>query len=407
MIGAGIFLLPAQVAKLLGPAALSGYLAAALAACMIALCFAEVGALFDRSGGPYIYARAAFGDFVGFEIGWMLLLARLTSLAAISNGFASYLGYFWPWAAAGTGRAIVILTAIALLAGINYRGVAYGARMVNVLTVGKLAPLLIFVCTGLFFLNPNREPAWSIPPDAALRQAGLLLIFALSGFEFAVVPGEEVLRPRRNVPIALLTAVATVATLYMLIQYVTQSTLPELAGASTPLAMSARRFLGPAGGVLLTIGAILSTTGTNSALMLVTPRVLFAMSEGGQLPRIFSRVHPVFRTPTAAIVATAILGGGLAMYSGFASLVAISSISRLLTYIATSAALPVLRRKMPDAQRWFSVPGGPIIPVCAVALSIWLLTGSTRNQIMISSGALFAGAVVYTWGRRFRLPSEL
>src|SRR5262249_37717474 len=161
--------------------------------------------------GPYIYARAAFGDFVGFEIGWMLLLARLTSLAAISNGFASYLGYFWPWAAAGAGRAIAILSAIGLLATINYRGVAYGARVVNVLTIGKLAPLLIFVCTGLFFLNPSRAPAWSIPTDAGLRQAGLLLIFALSGFEFAVLPGEEVLRPRRNVPIALLTAVALVA----------------------------------------------------------------------------------------------------------------------------------------------------------------------------------------------------
>jgi amino acid transporter len=164
--------------------------------------------------------------------------------------------------------------------------------------------------------------------------------------------------------------------------------------------MSARKFLGPAGGVLLTIGAIFSTTGTNSALMLVTPRVLFAMSEGGQLPRIFSRVHPVFRTPSAAIVASAILGGALAMYSGFASLVAISSISRLLTYIATSAALPVLRRKMPDAQRWFSVPGGVAIPICAVALSIWLLTGSTKNQIEISGGALLAGALVYACYRK-------
>src|SRR6202140_5007599 len=108
MVGSGIFVLPAQVAKILGPASLSAYLAAGLATALIVLCFAEVGALFDRSGGPYLYARTAFGDFVGFEVGWMLLLARLTAFAAISNAFASYLGFFWPGAAAGAGRVIVI-----------------------------------------------------------------------------------------------------------------------------------------------------------------------------------------------------------------------------------------------------------------------------------------------------------
>src|ERR1700686_3913302 len=113
MVGSGIFVLPAQVAKILGPASLSAYLAAGLATALIVLCFAEVGALFDRSGGPYLYARTAFGDFVGFEVGWMMLLARLTSMAAISNAFASYLGFFWPAAATGAGRVLVISAAIA------------------------------------------------------------------------------------------------------------------------------------------------------------------------------------------------------------------------------------------------------------------------------------------------------
>ena len=196
MVGSGIFVLPAQVAKLLGPAGLSAYLAAGLAAGLIVLCFAEVGALFDRSGGPYLYAHRAFGDFVGFEIGWMMLLARLTAMAAISNAFASYLGFFWPWAGQGVGRVLVIVGAIAVLTVINYRGVQYGTWTVNLLTVSKLAPLLIFVVAGLFFLDPHRPPAFAIPQPAALRQASLLLIFAYGGFEFAVVPGEEVIRPR-------------------------------------------------------------------------------------------------------------------------------------------------------------------------------------------------------------------
>lgn len=395
MVGSGIFVLPAQVAQLLGSAGLSAYLAAGLAAGLIVLCFAEVGALFDRSGGPYLYARTAFGDFVGFEVGWMMLLARLTAMAAICNAFASYVGFFWPWAAAGQGRIIIITISILILTIINYRGVQYGTWTVNLLTISKLAPLLFFVVAGLFFLDPRRPPAWSIPPAAALRQASLLLIFAYGGFEFAVVPGEEVIRPRRNIPIALLTAIAFVAALYVLIQFVAQGTLPGLASSATPLASSSRRFLGPMGAVLLTAGAVFSTTGTNSALMLVTPRILFAMAEGGQLPRIFARVHARFRTPDVAIAATALLGCACAMYSGFATLAAISAIARLLTYMATSAALPVLRRKMPDAQRWFMVPGGAAIPIASVAISIWLLTGSTKAQITISGATLLAGAVVY------------
>jgi amino acid transporter len=182
---------------------------------------------------------------------------------------------------------------------------------------------------------------------------------------------------------------------YVLIQFVAQSTLPDLANSATPLASAARRFLGPLGGVLLTVGAVLSTTGTNSALMLVTPRILFAMAEGRQLPRIFAGVHPRYRTPYVSIVAAAALGWASAMYSGFAALAAISAIARLLYYIATCVALLVLRRKMPDVARGFRVPGGAIIPVAAVALSIWLLMGSTKLQISISAATLVAGAVVY------------
>jgi len=399
MVGSGIFVLPAQVAQLLGPAGLSAYVAAGLAAALIVLCFAEVGALFDRSGGPYLYARAAFGDFVAFEIGWMLLLARLTAMAAICNAFAYYLGYFWPWAASNTGRIVVIVSAIAVLTIINYRGVHYGTWTVNLLTISKLAPLLIFVVAGLFYLDPQRPPAWSMPRPEGLRHASLLLIFAYGGFEFAVVPGEEVIRPRRNVPIALLAAIGTVACLYILIQYVAQGTLPGLATSPTPLASAGRRFLGAAGGAMLTAGAVFSTTGTNSALMLVTPRIVFAMAEAGQLPRVFGRVHATFRTPHAAILATAVLGCACALYSGFATLAAISAIARLLTYMATSAALPVLRRKMPDAQRWFAVPGGATVPVAALAISVWLLTGSTKAQMSISGATLLAGAVIYVWNR--------
>jgi basic amino acid/polyamine antiporter, APA family len=138
--------------------------------------------------------------------------------------------------------------------------------------------------------------------------------------------------------------------------------------------------------------------------MLVTPRILFAMAEGCQLPLIFAGVHSRYRTPYVSIIAAAVLGWASAMYSGFAALAAISAIARLLYYIATCVALVVLRRKMPDVARGFRVPGGAIIPVAAVALSIWLLMGSTRTQISISAAALVAGAIVY-WCYQWSLTS--
>lgn len=406
MVGAGIFVLPAQVAGILGPAALSAYVIAGLAVALIVLCFAEVGTLFERSGGPYLYARAAFGDWVGFEMGWMLLISRLTAVGAISNAFASYLGFFWPPAANGAGRVLVITASVGLLGAVNYFGVRYGVWVSNLFTVSKLLPLTVFVIAGLFWLNGQAGRVWALPPLAGLQQAALLLIFAFGGFEFAVVPGEEVINLKKNLPIALLTGITLVAVLYVLIQFVAEGALPGLASSTTPLADSSVRFLGPLGGVLLSAGAVLSTTGTNSGTMLMGPRIIFAMAEGGQLPSIFARVHPSYRTPHVAVVVATLMGWICAMSAEFAALAAISAIARLLSYMATCAAVPVLRRKMPEAHRGFTVPGGAIIPVTALVLSAWLLLGSTRTQVSISAAALLVGAVIYG-GYRFALRSRI
>jgi basic amino acid/polyamine antiporter, APA family len=394
MVGAGIFVLPAQVAGILGPAALSAFVVAGLAVGLIVLCFAEVGSLFERSGGPYLYARAAFGDWIGFEMGWMLLISRLTAVGAISNAFASYVGFFWPAAANGVGRIVVITASVGLLGAVNYFGVRYGVWVSNLFTVSKLVPLTVFVAAGLIWLDGQARPAWTLPALAGLQQAALLLIFAFGGFEFAVVPGEEVINLKKNLPIALLTAIALVAVLYVLIQFVAEGSLPGLASSPTPLADASVRFLGPLGGVLLAAGAVLSTTGTNSGTMLMGPRIIYAMAEGGQLPSIFARVHPTYRTPHVAVVVATLLGWMCALSSEFAVLAAISAIARLLSYMATCAALPVLRRTMPEAQRGFTVPGGVIIPLAALALSGWLLLGSTRTQVTLSAAALLAGAAI-------------
>jgi amino acid transporter len=407
VIGSGIFVLPATVAALLGPASPVAYLLAALVAALVVACFAEAGSLFDRTGGPYLYAREAFGPFVGFQVGWAFFLSRLAAGAAIGNAFAAYLGYLWPAAAKGSGRVVAITVLLAALAAVNVAGVRYGGWTVNVLTVAKLVPLLVFAAVGLAHADPERYSLLAWPASTPLKQASLLLIFAFGGFENASVPGDESRDPRNHLPVALLAAIALTAVLYVVIQVVALGTLPGLARDQTPLASAARGFLGPAGALAIALGAIVSTAGSSSALALVGPRILYALAEGGQLPAVLARVHPRFRTPHVSVVLFALLTWGVALAGDFARLAAVSALARLVFSAVTCLAVPVLRRKMPDTKRRFRVPGGALVPVAATVLSLWLLTGVDRTQAAGAAAALLAGLFLYlAFGRvRYNRPA--
>ncbi|PYQ06086.1 MAG: amino acid transporter [Acidobacteria bacterium] len=395
VIGSGIFVLPATVAGLLGPASPVAYLVAALVAALVVACFAEAGSLFDRTGGPYLYARKAFGPFVAFQVGWAFFLSRLAAAAAIGNAFAAYLGYLWPAAAGGAGRALAITALLAALAAVNVVGVRYGGWTVNVLTVAKLVPLLLFVSVGLVYADPNRYVLLALPDSSRLRQASLLLIFAFGGFENASVPGDESKDPKRHLPVALLAAIGLTAVLYVLVQIVALGTLPGLASDPTPLASAARSFLGPAGALAIALGAVVSTAGSSSALALVGPRILYALAEGGQLPAALARVHERHRTPHVAVVVFTLLAWAAALLGDFARLAAVSAVARLVFSAATCLAVPVLRRKMPAAERRFRVPGGLLVPAAAAGLSLWLLTGLERSQAATGVAALVAGFFLY------------
>jgi APA family basic amino acid/polyamine antiporter len=395
MIGGGIFGLPATVAGIVGRASPAAYLVAGVAVLLIALCFAEAGSLFERSGGPYLYARSAFGPFIGFEVGWMFVLARLTATGAVTNTFCAYVGYLWPALAQGVGRLAVMTLLIGALASINWLGLRPGIWAINVLTIGKLLPLLFFCIAGLFFLDSRGFSLTTIPPAASLQQASFVLLFAFGGFEFASVPTEEVIHPRRSLPLALIISVLIVVALYSLIQIVALGTLPNLAGDPAPLASAARNFLGPWGGLLMIVGAVLSTTGTSSASILVGSRMLYAMAQEGHLPATMARIHPHYRTPGVSILLFALGAWAIAISGSFAQLAGLSALARLIFYTTTCMAIPVLRRKIPSSERRFTLPGQMLIPLLAVMVCGWLLIGSSAAQALIALVALLAGAVAY------------
>jgi amino acid transporter len=421
VIGSGVYLiLPVAAAQLLGPASVWAILAAGFAVLLLVLCFAEASSLFDRPGGAIVYTRAAFGDFVGFEVGWMTWIARIASIAGLSVFFARAVGYLWPAARAGVGQWVTIVLPLLVLTWINVRGVKSGARTAVVLAWGKVVPLVLFVLVGIFFVDWNRVFPVPTPERANFMKAALLVLFAYGGFENTSAPAGEFRNPQRDVPFALIVQIGIVTAIYTTVQLVALGTVPNLGSSPTPLADAAATMIGAAGGLILTLGAVLSVLGTNNNTVLAGPRYLYALAEMGKLPAAFAKVHPRYRTPHVAIVTQTAVALSLILLDlgvnalfpregslGLAERLAmLSAIARLATYMGTAASVPVLRRKLPATPRTVRLPGGPLIPVAALAICVLFLFAAERQNWIAGGIALAVGAAIYAANRRKGAPSE-
>ena len=395
IIGAGIFGLPSRVYSLIGTYSLIAFVACALVVTLIILCFAEVGSRFEETGGPYLYAREAYQPAVAFEIGWLIWLARITAFAANCNLLISYLSFFWTGATIPVWRASLIVLIVAVLAIINLLGIRQAAIVSNAFTIGKLVPLIIFIAAGLFFLNPQAFEFGPAPAPGSFSQSVLLLVYAFTGFEMATIPAGEVRDPQRNVPRALIIAIAVVALVYILVQIVCVGTLPGLAQSQKPLADAGTQFLGTAGGAIVSAGAVISITGNLNILILSGSRLPFAMAEQQQLPRIIGSIHKRFFTPYIAILITAGLMLFLTLQSSFLQALTISTIARLVTYGATCLALPLFRRRSDTPPAVFRLPGGTVIALLSLLLIAWLLGHSTLGEAQATAVAAGVGLLIY------------
>lgn len=399
VIGSGVYLLPAAAAALLGATSIWAVVLAGLAVLLLVLCFAEASSHFDQPGGGYLYTREAFGRFVGFEVGWMTWLARVASVASLSNGLALATAFLWPNAAYGAGRALVITLPLVALTWINVLGVKQGARAAVVLTVGKTLPLVFFIVAGIFVVDWSRVAAFETPRAGVLGEAALLLLFAYAGFENLPAAAGEYENPQRDVPFALLTMILTVTLLYTGVQVVALGTLPGLAGSESALAESASLFAGPWGGLVMTAGAVISIVGNVGNTTLIGPRYLYAIARDGFGPRPLARVHPRYKTPAAAIVTQSAVSLALALSGSFVQLAMLSVIGRLFTYIGTAAAVPVLRKRFPARSRAFRLPGGLLIPMASLLLCLVFMASATWQNLVAGGIGLSVGALLYRFRR--------
>jgi amino acid transporter len=396
IIGAGIFGLPSKVTALIGSYSLLAFVVCALIVGVIVICFAEVGSRFRETGGMYLYAKEAFGSVVGFEVGWLYWIVRVTTFAANCNLLLAYLGFFVPTANEGITRIILISLVVTVLTTVNFLGVKESVVLTNVFTIGKIVPLLIFAFVGVFFIQPENFVFGSVPTYGKFSEAVLLLIYAYVGFEAAVIPAGETKEPQKNVPFALLTALGFCAVLFIFIQIVSIGTLPELADSERPLADAAGRFLGTFGASFIVIGALVSILGNLNGGFLAASRIPFAMAEQKELPQIIGKTHERFKTPYVSLFLTALAMFVLTVQSSFISALTIATITRLIVYATTCAALPVFRRKNDAPEAKFVAPVGNIAAILSVLLTVWLLTNvDFKKEGLALLMAALTGLVIY------------
>jgi basic amino acid/polyamine antiporter, APA family len=404
-VGAGIFVVPAFVAAILGPTAIVAYFVCGIAVVLVLTCYVEIGSFVHRSGGGVAYVEEAFGPLMGF-LAWVMYSVgyEVIACAALAVALLSSLAFWLPALGHGAPRVLILFVMFGGLAAVNIAGVRQGLQVAVAATIAKLVPLLLAIVAGIFLVHWHELRWMGWPPAAKLGEASLILFFAFQGIEEALAPSAEIRDPARTVPKAMFGATGTVILLYVALQLVSQGVLGgELAHQTTaPLAAVAGRLVGVAGSTLVMIGIAVSIFGSLAGGMLSTPRAFFLAAEDGMLPAALARVHPRFRTPHIAILTVAALMFLLAATGGFKHLAVLSSASILCVYLAIclgALKLRYTRKREPGA---FRAPGGPLIGILGSAVVIWLLWHSTKVEVGALSGTL-AVSIGYFFVRRWYL----
>ncbi len=409
MIGSGVFLLPASLARY-GALSLVAWVFTAIGSVLLALVFARLATMVSGAGGPYTYARAAFGDFAGFLVGWGYWLSIWSSNAAIATAFTGYLTVFW--AAPGESNALAATVTIALiwtLTAVNVAGVRVAGAVQLVTTVLKSVPLLVIAVIGLAQLKPSQFTPFNPsgePLLAAISAAAALTLWAFLGLESATVPADDVEAPERTIPRATIAG-----TLFAAVVYIASSTAvmgvirrDALAKSTAPFADAARVLLGDWAAYLIAAGAVISTLGALNGWLLMQGQMPAAAARDGLAPRIAGRLSKngtplVALVSTSAIVTVVVLmnytRGLVAM---FTFLILLATLMTLVPYVFSSMALLVLARERSASKR---IPAGVLtLGGLAFAYSLWAVGGAGKDAVYWGMILLLGSVPVYVVMRR-------
>lgn len=403
LVGSGIFGLPSKIFAQAGIYSLLVIVFCAVVMFVLVLNFAEVASRFTKTGGPYLYTLTAFGKFPAFIMGWLILITRLATYAALVNIFVTYMGVLNPVFESQSSRFLIILTLTLLFTLINYIGVKSSTILNNSLTIAKLVPLFLFIIIGLFFIQAdNFKTATSSPELFGFSNSIFLMVFAFSGFEAIIVNTGEIKTPRKNIPGALFITIGFVTIFYVLLQMVCIGTFPGLAESERPIADAALQFAGPAGALIISIGALFSVGGTINTVMLIGSRLPYALSEEDQLPSFFSRVHKKFHTPVWSLVLFALIAFMVSASGTFVYAVSISVISKVMILGMVCAALIKLRKNEIKQEAYFRLKYGKLLALMGIVICVGLLLSSKANEFRDTLITIGIGVIVFISYRYFK-----
>ncbi|TPR14179.1 APC family permease [Apilactobacillus timberlakei] len=405
IIGSGIFLLPTAGMKIFGPASILVLVFDAFLAFMIGLCFAECSGLFDESGGAYIYAKHAFGNFIGYEVGIAAWAVRIIAEATMYVAFATALGGFFPALNTSLAKNIIVTIMAVGLMILNLSGIEAASVFSNIITVGKLLPIFLIIIIGLFFIHPGNFTPFFVPSlthTSNFSDATLTMFYIFTGVEGLVVTAGEMSNVKKNLPRAIMVVLSVVTIIYILIMTVCIGVLgPKLTQTSVPLQAALTAMIGKVGSYIVVAGSVLSIGGICIASSFITPRSTEALADNGILPKAFSNKNRK-NAPYISIIVNAILILALSYSGTFTYLAQISAISRFAQFIPTIIAVMVFRKTMKNQPRAFKLPLGYTIPIVALAISLWLIFNTKINLLIFGFGALVIALPFYFLTRGFR-----
>ena len=428
VIGSGIFLTTGAMAEVMPSTsllllawALGGVLALAGG-----LTYAEMGAMFPRSGGVYVFLREAYGALPAFLYGWAALLIVVSGgIAAVAVGFAEYLSYFFPALspssavfriAAGpvdvtiSAGQLVAVGVIAVIGAINYVGVRRGNMVVVVLTAAKVAALAALPVMALLAARVEPVftpivPAETARPAAAFGIAMIAVLWTYEAWYFVTFAAAEIKNPQRNVPRALVGGILLLMAIYLIVNvaYFLALTLDEIRGVTRIAERAATALVGPGGATFVALTVVVSTFGNIVAAVLAGSRLLFGMAADGVFFPACRRVHPRYRTPHVAIVALTAWSALLAVSGSYEQLFTYVMFASILFSVAAGVALFVLRRTRPDHPRPYRACGYPVVPILFVAGSAAFVVNTAVErpvESLIGLALVALGLPAYSYWRR-------
>lgn len=406
MVGSGVFLLPSALAGEAGPVSLIAWGLTGAGAIFLALVFANLGRAYPRTGGPYAYARRAFGDFVGFETAWGYWIAAWAGNAAIAVAFVAYLVVFWPTLATNSLAAWAVgVGAIWVLTAINAAGARESGAVQVVTTIVKFVPLLVIGVVGLFFIDgSNLEPFAPSGVGAGITAAAALTIWAFIGLESATVPAEEVKDPERTIPRATIVGTVVTTLVYVVATIAVFGVIPQatLAQSTSPFADAAGEIFGGSWGNVIAVVALFSTFGALNGWILLQGRIPLAAAEDGLFPKQFARVSGKNRTPVFGLVVSSLLVTGLmamnytsSLVDQFTEILLLATLTTLVPYAFAAAAQVYLyftERELFSGRR---LVRDTLVASLAFAYSGWAMWGSGEEIVFKGFFLLLGGIPVY------------